>query len=251
MYAVLLIGVGRRRASASPPALLSGSAWSWSSFGSSSAQTKYTAIIDLQSYLFAMLGLICANGWVQYHEYAFLVRVSSGGISALKGKTHSEALKLALCSINHKSTKQQLDLSKPNFVFELTMPFLRKHLDHFTYWRGGFSKSWCVLLCNCRCIWQDWLFLRPKHVSVWCWRVCCKSRIRSFFSNVFLIYMADFRFLKPLLFIAKWAKRVSFLGLLKKIALHYSISLQMLNNQMRLPTFVVSKGKSLRPCYSG
>lgn len=159
LYAVLLIGVGRRRASASPPALLSGSTWSWSSFGSSSAQTKYTAIIDLQSYLFAMLGLICANGWVQYHEYAFLVRVSSGGISALKGKTHSEALKLALCSINHKSTKQQLDLSKPNFVFELTMPFLRKHLDPFTYWRGGgrggFSKSWCVLLCNCRCVWQD------------------------------------------------------------------------------------------------
>lgn len=86
-----------------------------------------------------MLGLICANGWVQYHEYAFLVRVSSGGISALKGKAHSEALKLMLYSIK---TKQQLDLSKPNLVFELTMPFLRKHLDPFTYWRGrGASVS--------------------------------------------------------------------------------------------------------------
>lgn len=37
-----------------------------------------------------------------------------------------------------------------------------------------------------------------------------------FFLKCFLIYMADFRFFKPLLFIAKWAKRVSFLGLLKK-----------------------------------
>lgn len=66
------------------------------------------------------------------------------------------------------------------------------------------------------CLARLWLFLRPKHVSVWCWQVCCKSCIRSFFLKCFLIYMADFRFLKPLLFIAKWAKRVSFLGLLKK-----------------------------------
>lgn len=82
---------------------------------------------------------------------------------------------------------------------------------------GGFSKSWCVLLCNCRCVWQDCGCSWGQSMSA-----CDVDEFvvnpasDLFFLKCFLIYMADFRFLKPLLFIAKWAKRVSFLGLLKK-----------------------------------